>query len=68
MRRLGQLDARVVCGLDLDEVDVTENVLAVRVLVAVAFRQGTGASLAPMDQAHDWIKQLRGRRRSSSGR
>src|SRR5947209_3033141 len=57
-RRKFDLRVRV---LEVDEIDVAEDVLAVGVLVAVAFLEGTWCSV-PMDQAHPWsIDPLRGK-------
>ena len=43
--------------LEFDEIHVTEDVVAVGVLVAVAFREGTRCGTVPVDEAHNWIKQ-----------
>jgi hypothetical protein len=52
---LGKLDVRLRM-LELDEVDMAEDVFAVRVLVALAFSQGFRFRPVPV-KAHNWIKQ-----------
>lgn len=61
VRRLWQRDVHV-CVLELDKVDISEDVLAVRPLVAFAFLEGTSC-LAPLDQPHHRIM-----RRDACGR
>ena len=51
MFRRREIDAGRIM-LELDEIDVIEHVVAVRVVVAVAFLEGTRSFSIPVDQAH----------------
>jgi len=52
--------------LEFDEIHVTEDVIAVGVLVAIALREGTTGSV-PLDQAHNRIMRPARRSRQLGG-